>query len=62
MKRYRKFYARSAYLTGEYKEQISRILAKLRARYGLDGKREEAPLARKYQQLGLEFSRPAGAC
>jgi DNA repair photolyase len=56
VKRYRKLYARSAYLSGEYKEQISQTLGELRARYGLDGKREEAPLARKYQQLGLEFS------
>lgn len=56
VKRYRKLFARSAYLTGEYKEQISQILAELRARYGLNGKHDEAPLARRYQQLGLEFS------
>jgi DNA repair photolyase len=59
-RRYRRLYARSAYLNGEYKEQTMRLVADLRARYGLDGKRQEAPLARKYQQLGLEFAREAG--
>jgi len=56
VKRYRKLYARSAYLSGEYKAQITQLLGELRSRYGLDGKREEAPLARRYQQLGLKFS------
>jgi hypothetical protein len=33
---------------------VSSLLgADLRARYGLDGRRDEAPLARKYQQLAL---------
>ncbi len=58
VKRYRRLYARSAYLNGEYKEEISRILADLRARHSLDGKRDEAPLACRYQQLGLEFAAP----
>jgi DNA repair photolyase len=53
VRRYKKLYARSAYLNGEYKEGISRTVAGLRVRYGLDGRREEAPLARKYQQLAL---------
>jgi DNA repair photolyase len=53
VRRYKKLYARSAYLNGEYKEQISKLVAELRARYGLDGRRDEAPLARKYQQLAL---------
>jgi DNA repair photolyase len=53
VKRYKKLYARSAYLNGEYKEEISKRVAELRARYGLDGRRDEAPLARKYQQLAL---------
>jgi DNA repair photolyase len=56
-RRYRRLYARSAYLNGEYKEEIMRLVAKLRARYCLDGKRQESPLARKYEQLGLEFVR-----
>jgi DNA repair photolyase len=53
VRRYKKLYARSAYLNGEYKEQISKLVAELRAKYGLDGRREEAPLVRKYQQLAL---------
>jgi DNA repair photolyase len=53
VKRYKKLYARSAYLNGEYKEQILKLVSELRARYGLDGKRDEQPLARKYQQLAL---------
>ena len=52
-KRYKKLYARSAYLNGEYKEEISKTIAELRARCALDGRRDEAPLARKYQQLAL---------
>ena len=52
-RRYKKLYARSAYLNGEYKEEISKRVADLRARYQLDGRREEAPLARRYQQLAL---------
>jgi DNA repair photolyase len=60
-KRYRRLYACSAYLNGEYKERIMRLVADLRVRYSLDGRREEAPLARKYQQLGLEFTCPSGA-
>lgn len=38
VKRYRKLYARSAYLQGEYKEQISKLIKELRARYGLNQK------------------------
>jgi len=53
VKRYKKLYARSAYLNGEYKEQILKVVSELRARYGLDGKRGEQPLAHKYQQLAL---------
>jgi DNA repair photolyase len=56
VKRYRKLYARSAYLNGEYKEQISNLLADLRARFGLDGHRDEAPVARRYQQFALPFA------
>jgi DNA repair photolyase len=40
--RYRRLYARSAYLTGDYKERISRLLASLREKYGLAGRREGA--------------------
>ncbi len=56
-RRYHRLYARSAYLNGEYKEQISKQLHELRLRYGLNGDRDEAPIARRYQQLGLEFTK-----
>ena len=59
VKRYRRLYARSAYLNGEYKEEISTLVATLRTRYGLDGKHDEAPLAARYRQLALEFSTDA---
>jgi DNA repair photolyase len=55
-RRYHRLYARSAYLNGEYKEHISQQLQVLRARYRLDGRRDEAPLARRYQQLALTFA------
>lgn len=37
--RYRRLYARSAYLNGEYKEQVGKLVADLRAKYGLDARR-----------------------
>lgn len=52
-RRYRKMYSRSAYIRGEYKEQISKLVSELRRRYGLDGYADEAPLVRKYEQLAL---------
>lgn len=55
VRRYRKLYRYSAYLSGDYKDGISRLVAELRARYHLDGKREERPLARRYQQLALNL-------
>jgi DNA repair photolyase len=50
VRRYRKLYRHSAYLSAEYKESISKIVRELRARYGLDSRREEnaAPAARQY--------------
>ena len=38
--RYRRLYARTAYLTGEYKERIGRLMASLREKYGLAGRRD----------------------
>ncbi|MFB3921848.1 MAG: radical SAM protein [Terriglobia bacterium] len=43
VKRYRKLYARSAYLNGEYKEEISKLVAEIRKRYGLEGRRAAEP-------------------
>jgi DNA repair photolyase len=56
VKRYRKLYARSAYLRGEYPEKISHLLAQLRARYGLDGNRGEVPAAARHPQMALPFN------
>ena len=52
VKRYHKLYARSAYLNGEYKEQIAKLVADIRRRHGLDGKsRDSNPLYHKPQLL-----------
>ena len=56
VKRYRKLYARSAYLRGEYPDSISRLMARLRARYGLDGNRGEIPSAALHPQMALGFT------
>ncbi len=53
--RYRKLYARSAYLRGEYPEKIAKLVAALRARYGLDGNRGEVPAAARHPQMALPF-------
>jgi len=60
VKRYRKLYARSAYLRGEYPEKITKLVAELRSRYGLDGNRGELPAAARHPQLALPFALPAG--
>jgi DNA repair photolyase len=54
-KRYRQLYARSAYLHGEYKDRMAKLVAELRARYGLDGAREEPSIANRQPQLALPF-------
>jgi DNA repair photolyase len=53
--RYRKLYARSAYLNGEYKEEITELVAALRARYGLEGKRDDQPNV-WHPQLAFAFA------
>ena len=55
-KRYRKLYAHSAYLNGEYKEKMTRLVAVLRTRYSLDGNRGEPPPAARHPQLSLAFA------
>jgi DNA repair photolyase len=57
-KRYRKLYARSAYLNGEYKEQISALVRELRRRYGLDS-RDDRPEGWQ-PQMAFPFSSGAG--
>ena len=54
-KHYRKLYAHSAYLNGEYKNRMARLLAELRARYGLEGSQGETPPAARHPQIALPF-------
>ena len=56
VKRYRKLYARSAYLQGEYKEKMTKLLGEIRARYGLEGNRGVVPVAARHPQMALPFS------
>lgn len=60
VKRYRKLYARSAYLQGEYPEKIRKLMAELRTRYHLDGNRGEVPAAARHPQMALPFAATAG--
>jgi DNA repair photolyase len=56
VRRYRKLYRHSAYLPRDYKDGISKLVTELRARYGLDGKREEAATAPLHRQYALAFA------
>jgi DNA repair photolyase len=60
VKRYRKLYARSAYLQGEYPEKIGKLMAQLRVRHGLEGNRGEVPAAARHPQMALPFNTPQG--
>jgi DNA repair photolyase len=55
VKRYRRLYARSAYLRGEYNEQMAKLMSDLRTRYGLDGGHRQAPPAAGHPQMTLPF-------
>jgi DNA repair photolyase len=55
VRRYRKLYRHSAYLSQDYKDGISRLVAELRARYVLDGKHEEKVVAPLHRQYALAF-------
>ena len=55
VKQYRKLYAHSAYLNGDYKARMTKLLAELRARYGLEGNHGEPPPAARHPQLALPF-------
>jgi DNA repair photolyase len=55
-KNYRRLYAHSAYLNGEYKNRMTKLLAELRARYGLEGSHGEPPPATRHPQLALPFA------
>ena len=54
VQRYRKLYRHSAYLSREYKDVVTRLVAELRARYHLDGRLQE-PTARLHRQYALAF-------
>jgi len=54
-KRYRKLYAHSAYVNGEYKQKMVALLAEVRRRYGLDGNKGEPPPAARHPQLSFPF-------
>lgn len=55
VKRYRTLYAKSAYLRGEYKEQLASLMAELRSRYGIENRQEEKSLCSRPIQLGLPY-------
>ena len=55
VERYRRLYTRSAYLRGEYQEQMVKLMSELRARYGFDGDRREVPPAARHPQMTLPF-------
>jgi DNA repair photolyase len=61
VKQYRKLYAHSAYLNGEYKEHITKLLAELRARYRLEGNHGEPPPAARHPQMALPFETLEGS-
>jgi DNA repair photolyase len=58
--RYRKLYARSAYVPETYKAEIANRIRELRARYGLESRNDEsAPSSRSGSpQLALDFGMP----
>ena len=60
VKRYRKLYARSAYLHGEYPEKMGQLMSQLRVRHGLEGNRGEVPAAARHPQMALPFHTPQG--
>jgi len=55
VRRYRRLYARSAYLDGEYKEKMAALVAELRTKYGLNAKREGSTAPARTPQLQLAF-------
>jgi DNA repair photolyase len=61
VKKYRKLYAHSVYLNGEYKDRMTKLVSELRTRYGLDGNQGEPPPATRHPQLALPFDAPEGS-
>jgi DNA repair photolyase len=54
VKRYRKLYAHSAYLHGEYPQQIKNLIAEVRTRHGLGSRSEPSPEVHR-PQMALPF-------
>ncbi len=61
VERYRRLYARSAYLSGEYKERMRKLVSELRVRYGLEGRADQMPVERRHRQMALTFIGPESA-
>ena len=64
--KYRRAYSRSAYLSsqgsrGNYNERIGKLVAGLRRRYGLEGRREEREACCPGGQMELDFCRSASS-
>jgi len=55
VERYRRLYARSAYLRGEYQERMVKLMSEFRTRYGFDGDRRELPPSARHPQMTLPF-------
>ena len=55
VRRYRKLFRHSAWLPQDYKDGITKLVADLRTRYALDGKREEKVAAPLHRQYALVF-------
>ncbi len=53
--RYRRLYARSAYLSGDYKERMMKLMADLRAKYGLNQRGERLASPKGRMQLPLPW-------
>jgi hypothetical protein len=58
--RYRKLYARSAYVPENYKAEIANRIRELRARYGLESRNDKPPSSSRSEspQLALAFAEP----
>ena len=59
VKRYRQLYARSAYLEGEYKDQMTKLMAELRLRHGFEERGREPAQVALQPQMELPFSAAA---
>ena len=65
-RKYRRAYSRSAYLssqgrTGDYTERIGKLVAGLRRRYGLEGRREEREACGPGGQMELDYCESASS-